>query len=59
MCVFDIHIVDTNADSYDWIHPHKILSQHKYHKKGKCIEACRERQLLMIPLVFSVDGVMG
>ena len=35
--VFDIVFVDTDVESYDGRHPNKILSQHKWHKKGKYI----------------------
>ena len=59
MCVFDVHNVDTYAASYDGRRPDKILSQHKWRKKGKYPEACLERRRHFTPLVFSADGVMG
>ena len=58
MCVLNICVVDTDAASYDGIHPNKILSQHKRCKKGKYIEACLDKQHHFAPFVFSVYGVM-
>ena len=40
-------------------HTHKILSNHKLHKKGNYIEACLDWRLHLILLVFEVDGDMG
>ena len=59
MCVYDVHVFDINTDSYDGRHPHRILPQHKRHKKGKYIEACLEKQRHFTLLVLYVDGVMG
>ena len=59
MCVFNIHVVDTDTEyNYGKI-PRKILSRPKRHKKGKCLETFLEIQRHFIPLFFSVDGVVG
>ena len=39
ICVFGVFVVDTDAESYDGIHPHKILSRNNRRKKGKYIKA--------------------
>ena len=39
MCVFSVHIFDTDAASYDGRYPHKILSQNERRKKDKYLEA--------------------
>ena len=59
MCVFELLILSTDTASYDGRHPHKIMSQHERSKKEKYIEACLERRRHFMPLVFSVEGVMG
>ena len=59
MCVFDVHIFDTDRYSYYGRHRHKILSQHERRKNGKYLEACVEEKPQFMPLVFSVDGGMG
>ena len=33
MCVFNVHIVETDAEYYDGKHPPKILSQHNRQQK--------------------------
>ena len=38
ICVFDVYVVNTDQESYDWRHPCKILSQKERRKKGKYIE---------------------
>ena len=57
ICVFNVCVVETDTASYDGRHLQKILSKHELRKKGKCIEACLERQCHFMPLVLSVDGV--
>ena len=59
MCVFDISVVDTDAESYDGKFPRKILFQPKRHKKGEYLETFIEIQRHFMPLFFSVDGVVG
>ena len=58
MCVFDVSVVDTDKKYYDWRHPHKILYQNEWHKKGKYLEALLEQRCYFTPLVLSVDRVM-
>ena len=59
MCIFNIHIVDTDVEYYDGRHQHKILSQHERHQKGKYIGAFLERQHQYMLLMLSVEGVIG
>ena len=59
MCVFDVCNVDTYKASYQGKHPQRILYQYKRHKKGKYLEDCLEIRQHLIPLVLSVDGVIG
>ena len=40
ICVFDVRVVGSDAGFYDGRHPHKILSQHEWRKKGKYIDSC-------------------
>ena len=42
MCVFDVLIIDTDAESYDRRNPHKILYQYENKKKEKYLKACLE-----------------
>ena len=42
MCVFDVHVVDMGAPSYEARYPTRILSQHEPPKIGKYIDACIE-----------------
>ena len=42
MCVFDVHVVDMGAPSYEAIHPTRILSQDDSPKIGKYIYASIE-----------------
>ena len=58
MFVFDIRVVDTDAESHYGKFPHKILSQHERHKKGKYLEACLERQHHFMPIVLYVYGLV-
>ena len=59
MCVFGVCAVYIDTSVYDGRHPHKILSHHKRHKKGKYIESCIERQCHLKLFVLSAERVIG
>ena len=59
ICVFDFCVVDTDTESHNGRHPHKIISYHKRRKKGNYIEDLFERQSHFTILVSSVNGLMG
>ena len=56
MCIFNIHIVDTDVEYYDGRHQHKILCQHEQHKKVKYLEALLEIRSHFMLLVLSMNG---
>ena len=39
MCVFDLCVVDTDADTYAGTQTHKLLTHHKRHNKGHYLGA--------------------
>ena len=58
-CVFNICVVDIDAESYDGRHPQIILSLNERCKEGKYLEDCLEQWHHLTPLVLSLDEVMG
>ena len=59
MCVFDIRVVDTDADTYVGTQPHKVLTHHEQCNKVKYLEAFLECRQHFTPLMFLVDSVVG
>ena len=57
--LFDIRVVDTDAQSYVNRSPKEVLGTAEKDKKAKYSVACEERRALFTPLCFSVDGLMG
>ena len=57
VCVFNVHVVDTDADTYVGTQLHKSLAQHERHKKCKYLEACLKWRQKFMPMAFLVDGV--
>ena len=58
--LFDIHVVDTDAQSYLRHAPSKVLLNAEVEKKNKYAEACAARHAHFTPLCFfSVDGLAG
>ena len=43
MCVFDMHVTDTECRSTRHLDPMKALERHKKEKKKKYLEPCRLR----------------
>ena len=56
--MFDIRIVDTDAQSYRERTPLAVLC-YTEHNKLKYSQACQDRRATFTPLVLSVDGMMG
>jgi hypothetical protein len=57
--LFDIRIVDTDAQSYVNRSPSDVLASAEKEKKDKYQQACIERRALFTPLCISVDGMLG
>ena len=56
--LFDIRVVDTDAQSYSNHTPREVLAMAEKEKK-KYSEACEERHSLLTPFCCSVDGMLG
>ena len=56
--LFDIHMVDTDAQSYYDCSPMAVLSSAECNKKQKYSQACHNRRATFAPCV-SVDGMFG
>ena len=59
MASFDVRVTDTDAPSHSQRVVTAILSSAKEEKKKKYSEAAALRRASFIPLVVSVDGVLG
>ena len=57
--LFDIRIIDTDAQSYLGQSPTQVLSVAENEKKRKYLDAAIARRAHFTPLCFSVDGVAG
>ena len=57
--LFDVRIVDTDAQSYRGRTPKDVLKGAEKEKKAKYSAACEERHALFTPLCCSVDGMLG
>ena len=57
--LFDIRVVDTDAQSYLCHAPSRVLLNAEVEKKNKYAEACAARRAHFTPLCFSVDGLAG
>jgi len=57
--LFDIRVVDTDAQSYCVRTPHDVLSTAKSEKKRKYLQACQDQHATFTPLCVSVDGMLG
>ena len=57
--LFDIRVVDTDAQSYLRHAPSRVLLNAEVEKKNKYAEACAARRAHFTPLCFSVDGLAG
>ena len=59
MCIFDIHVTDTDAASYSNRSSAKVLANAEKEKEDKYGKACKDRQRDFCLLVYSVDGLPG
>ena len=57
--LFDIRVVDTDAQSYCARSPKDILGSAEGEKKRKYLQACQDRRATFTPLCVSVDGMLG
>ena len=57
--LFDIRIIDTDAQSYLGHSPTQVISVAEDEKKRKYLDAAAARRAHFTPLCFSVDGVAG
>ena len=57
--LFDIRVVDTDAQSYRNRTPLAVLCSAECDKKRKYLQACLDRRATFTPLCVSVDGMMG
>ena len=57
--LFDIRVIDTDAQSYRAQSPIDVLSVAEREKKKKYQAACSDRQAMFTPLCTSVDGLLG
>ena len=57
--LFDIRVVDTDAQSYRARTPHDVLSTAEGEKKRKYLQACQDRRATFTSFCVSVDGMLG
>ena len=57
--LFDIKVVDTDAQSYRGRTPKDVLGTAEKGKKSKYSSACEDRRALFTPVCCSVDGMLG
>ena len=57
--LFDIHVVDTDGQSYDDRTPMAILSTAERDTKQKYSQACPDWRATFTPLCVSVNGMLG
>jgi len=57
--LFDIRVVDTDAQSYRACRPHDVLSSAEDEKKHKYLQSCLDQHATFTPLCVSVDDMLG
>ena len=57
--LFDVRVIDTDAQSYCNHTPREVINAAENQKKSKYTTACEERRASFTPICFSVDGVFG
>ena len=57
--LFDIRVIDTDAQSYHARTPHDVLSTAEGEKKLKYLQACQDQRATFTPLCVSVDGMLS
>jgi len=57
--LFDIRVVDTDAQSYRACNPYDVLNSAEGEKKCKYLQACQDRHATFTPLCVSMDGMLS
>ena len=57
--IFNMHVTDTNANSYKTLAGTKVLAQQEKETKYKYLQSCLEMRKDFTPMVYSVNGVAG
>ena len=57
--IHNMHVVDTDATSYQSKYPKKCLETSEKEKKNKYIDACRQKCQHFTTFVVSVDALIG
>ena len=57
--LFDVRIIDTDAQSYSKHSPREVIKSAEKDKKDYYVEACEARRSVFTPLCCSVDGMLG
>ena len=57
--LFDIRVINTDAQSYQSHSPQSVLASAEAEKKHKYSTTCSDRHASFTPLCFSVDGLLG
>ena len=58
-CIFDVSVIDTDAQSYAQMTVDKVIENKEKAKSTKYREMCRQNRMHFTPLIFSVDGMIG
>ena len=56
---FDVHVIDTDAQSYCNRMPREVLKTAEKKKKAKYVTACEQRRVPFTPIYCTVDSVFG
>ena len=57
--LFDVRVIDTDAQSYSNRTPRDVIKTAENEKKAKYSRACEDRRAQFTPICVSVDGVFG
>lgn len=57
--MFDIRVVNPDAQSYCDCTPLAVLSSAEYDKRQKYSQACQDCRATFSPLCMSIDGMLG
>ena len=55
--MFDVKVINADAQSYSNHMPRDVLPSAEKEKKAKCVAACEDRWASFTPICCSVDGV--
>ena len=57
--LFDIRVVDTDAQPYRACTPQDVLHTAEGEKKHKCLQTCQNHRATFTPLCVSINGMLG